>query len=181
MRNSHHENKALENEATRFRALYYSFLYRILKTKELPPGDKLEAIGFTSWKDSVAFFKTLKGYKPNLNKAGIRLEAINASLSYPELVHSSNLSFVSYRKVRKLDARKVVGIEKAKFERMREVIHLVTETEISRIPAKKLHDIVRRCLNSQTNTPIVNAIREIMAARGWKCWASYDECWYERL
>lgn len=181
MGSSHHENKAFEDEATRFRALYYSFLYRILKTKELPPGDKLEAIGFASWKDSVAFFKSLDGYKPNLNKAGVRLEVINASLSYPELVHSSNLRFVSYRKVRKLDARKVVGIEKARFERMREVIDLITETETARIPARKLHDIVRKCLNSKTNAPIVNAIREIMTARGWKCWATYDDCWYEKL
>lgn len=169
-----------DDDAHRTSALYIRFLKRVYKSRFIPRGDKLPLFGASSWKHASLILKQLEGYSPDLMGDGLRLEVVNASLPMPALVHYSNLRFGKRYAVRRLKPAKVANMDARRVEGLIEVIDLTLREVENRICAKKLHEIARKCLNMQANAPIVNTIRIIMAAKGWKAWQTFDGCYYER-
>lgn len=168
-------------EHYRFKSLYYRAICRALKTHSLPEGDKLKMLGASSWDEAVTMLKSIPGYQENLARSAMRLELIDGSLPFPSCVHISNLRYGKIHGPKKLRKVKEGRIREDRLTEVVEVIDLTIREAGNRICAKKLHDIVRKALDIHTNVAIVDVIRAVMAARGWKAWQTYDECWYEKL
>lgn len=168
-------------ECHKFYSAYCLLLKRALKTPYVPRGKKLDLFGAKSWGEAMGIMKNLEGFNTNLQRSGMRLEVINASLPMPELVHHSNLKYGKRYRPRKLRGVKLASMKEEAVRELVRVIDLAIEIDNQRICAKKLHTIARKCLNMRTNAPIVNTIRIIMTAKGWKAWQTIDGCWYEKL